>query len=511
MAGKREKQLTRKEKRKKDIKLIVQSNQLVEARYMFDTWEMRFFYSFVSMIGKQDEEDKVYRVWLSDVKKMYQLNNNDTYNQLRKAAQSLSDKSVYVWYEKDGVRREVKHRFIRCIDYIQEGQELANISHQEYIDVAIDKEMLPFLLYVKKDFDPLTTRYTSYDYRNILKLKPYDTRIFQLLKKDEYKGQTVLEFETLKLMFNIVDEYKRFSTFYQRILEPAFKKINKYTDIYIPLDEIVKLKKGRKIAAVRVIIKTKTAKEIADVRGESGQQPLFHVGADKKSVEGIEEIEIIEPDEVVHEKTDTDVLYEKFEETVVQDFGVTPTTFLRMLDSGKYTKEQIEQAIGVTRRAKFNQEIKKSVAGFFVKALKEGFTDIKAEQKKKAKKAAAKKEQDEKQKNQLETLDQEYAQKKEERLKQLLAEDDTVSETTLLSLKKSKSPALLARLRKLDIDLEMATVQDFRNDKILRKLFIGAIMSEYSNYFADIDTWYREQMVHVKQQSGEQQAPSLDF
>jgi len=470
MAGKRPRKLTKREKRKKDIRLIVQSNELVEARYMFDTWEMRFFHFFASMISKDDEEDKTYRIWLNELKKAYRLNNNDAYHQLREAAKRLSDKSVFLTYEKDNTIREVKHRFIKFIDYVKEGQ--AVLKNEGYVDVSIDKEMLPFLLHVQKNFDPANTRYTSYDFRNVIALKPYSVRIYQLLKKEEYRKERILTVEEIKRQFNIVDEYKRFSTLYQRIIEPSIININEHTDITVPLDKIEKLRKGRKIHALRIPIHSKTKAEIAYLRGEPTQGSLFDV----------QNMEIAAPEQ---KRTEADILYGAFEEVVVKDFGVTPSVFLKMITSGNYGEEDIEHAIAVTRRAKYNQEIKKSVPGFFIKALQQGFTD---EQLEKQKKAAA----SEKQRQDLEALEKEYAERRTERIKQLLESTEGVQEKTILYLKASRNTMLEKRVKELGLSLGNVSIDDFRSDKVLRVFFIEGILHEYRDYFLDIDRWYED-------------------
>ena len=478
MAGKRTKKLSPREKRKKDIRLIVQSNELVEARYMFDTWEMRFFYFFASMIRKNDEEDKKYRVWLKDIKQAYKLNNNDSYHQLREASTRLSDKSVFLNYEKDGTTREIKHRFIKFVDYAQEGQDID--YNQEYIDVSIDKEMLPFLLHVQKNFDPAITRYTSYDFRNIIGLKPYSMRIYQLLKKEEYRKEILIVIDDLKKMFNIVDEYKRFSTLYQRIIEPSLISINDHTDITVPMERIEKLKRGRKIYAIRIPIYSKTKKEVSEIRGEvmQGQGNLFE----------FEEVEIVE------EKTRTDILYEEFEETVVKDFGVTPLIFIKMLSTGKYKKEAIEQAIEVTRRAKYNQEIKKSVPAFFVTALKNGFTDEKIEKKKKQKEH--KKEDLKGQK--IKDLESRYAEKRADKVKEILETVEGVREQTLEYLKVNKNQMLKKRIEVLGLSMETTTLQHFRDDKILRGFFVNGITHEYKAYFESLEKEYQEELAVLK-------------
>jgi len=475
MAGKRPKKLSSKEKRKKDIRLIVQSNELVEARYMFDTWEMRFFHFFASMIRKNDVEDKKYRIWLKDVKKAYKLNNNDSYHQLRSAAKRLSDKSVFLNYEQEGVVRELKHRFIKYVDYIQDGQKI--IGSQEYVDVSIDREMLPFLLLVQKNFDPEKTRYTAYDFRNVIELKPYSARIYQWLKKEEYRKERILTVDEIKRQFNIIDEYKRFSTLYQRIIEPSLVSINEHTDITIPLDKIEKLKKGRKIYAIRVPIYSKTNKEIAYLQGESIQGTLF-------DVQEVDKMDAV-PEPTL---TKVDVLYTTFEQSVVKDFGVTPSVFLKMLLSGVYTKAAIEQAIEVTRRAKFKQEISKSVAGFFVSALKAGFTDEKIERKKKA---LAKKKDHTKQ---LEQIEIEYANKKTERIKTILEQEVGAKEKVLAYLKNSTNKQLAARISALNLSVETISIEDFRADKILRGFFIQGILHEYQEYFTDINRAYQQKL-----------------
>lgn len=469
MAGKRPKQLTSKEKRKKNIKLIVQSNELVEARYMFDTWEMRFFHFFASLISKHDEEDKRYRIWLKDIRTAYKLNNNDSYHQLREAAKRLSDKSVYLNYDKDGTVREVKHRFIKFVDYIKEGQLIS--SSQEYVDVSIDKEMLPFLLHVQKNFDPEKTRYTSYDFRNVIELKPYSARIYQLLKKEEYRGFRVITIDEIKRQFNITNEYKRFSTLYQRIILPSLQSINEHTDITVPIDKIEKLKKGRKIYAIHVPIYGKTKKEIAFLRGEPYQQSLFNSGS--KTAE--------QPPK----ETEADRLYKLFEEVIIKSFGVTPTVFMKLLNTKKFKEKHIEQAVNVTRRAKYNQEIKKNIAGFFIKALKEGYTDPKEEAKKKLqekkKRAMLLKEA----KQQLELVKEAKAQAINDKIREIVVDVPDITNQAIEAVRTTQMAALIIEAKELELG-RVLELDDYRENKMLRGLVKGKIIEMKSNQFAEL-------------------------
>lgn len=472
-------------KRGDAIKLVVKSNELVEAKYMFDVWEERFFRSLVTMISKTDEDDKVYRVWFKDIKKNFRLKSNQSYDLLRKAARSLNKKPVYIGWTKDEFRRGREYNLFAFVDYLEEGQSGKGIEKQEYVDVKIHQEMLPFLLYVKKNFDPAETRYTSYDLRNIEKLKPYSMRFYELFKQEEYKGSRTIRIDILKDMFLITDEYPRFSTLYQRVIISSVKAINQFTDLTIPIEEIEKIKEGRRVVALKFPIRSKTTKEIAVIRGEPIQGSLF---------EGITDAQIIETEEL--KETEADKLFNQFEETVTS-FGVTPSVLLKMLNSGKYSKDDIEQAIRVTRRAKFNQSITKSVSGFFIKALKNKYIDEKeAIEKKKqlkkekaAKKALLKKE--------LNELRDEFAVKVNERIKKITATDEEVTNRAIRSIKKNILTSAIIRTKEKELDRPLE-IEDFRKDRQLRTLVISNIVKLEEVQFKDILDHYQEKIENLE-------------
>lgn len=472
-------------KRGDAIKLVVKSNELVEAKYMFDVWEERFFRSLVTMISKMDEDDKVYRVWFKDIKKNFRLKSNQSYDLLRKAARSLNKKPVYIGWTKDEFRRGREYNLFAFVDYLEEGQSGKGIEKQEYVDVKIHQEMLPFLLYVKKNFDPAETRYTSYDLRNIEKLKPYSMRFYELFKQEEYKGWRTIRIDILKDMFLITDEYPRFSTLYQRVIIASVKAINKFTDLTIPIDEIEKIKEGRKVVALRFPIRSKSSKEIAVIRGEPIQGTLF---------EGIADAQVTEVEEI--EETDADRLFNQFEETVTS-FGVTPSVFIKMLNSGKYSKADIEQAIRVTRRAKFSQSITKSISGFFIKALKNKYID---EKEAIEKKKQLKKEKDAKKatlKIELDAIKDEFSLKVNERIKEITATDETVTNQAIQTIKKNILTSVIIRAKEKELNRPLE-IEDFRQDKQLRTLVISNIVKLEERRFKDILDHYQGQIEQLE-------------
>ena len=459
-------------KRGDTIKLIVKSNELVDAKYMFDAWETRFFHALVAMINKNDEDDKTYRIWYKDVKKLFNLKSNQSYSLLREAARSLNRKPVYIGWMNDQFRRGREYNLFEFVDYLEAGQKGRGVERQEYVDIKIHNQMKPFLLYVKKNFDPKLTRYTSYDLRNIEKLQPYSMRIYELFKQHEYKGFRELNIQDLKDRFLITNEYPRFSTFYQRVVAPSIKAINKFTDITVPVDKIRKIKEGRRVVALYCLIESKEKREVAFLRGEL-TPTLF---------DGVEE--------AVMEETPADIQFRKFEDAVVKSFGVTPSVFIKMLNSGKYSDEKIQQAIEVTRRAKFNQEIKKSTSGFFLKALKDGYTDEKIEAKKaKAAKLGLKQK--------INALQDEQSVKINDRIREITNNNEDITLQAIEAIESDPVMAAVIRSKEKSLGRELTT-EDYRQDQQLRGMVINNIITQQKEQFADILEFYKAAIAKLK-------------
>lgn len=484
MAIKKKKQKRRKG-RGATIKLVVKSNELVEARYMFDVWETRFFHSLIASIHKDDDEEKIYRLWFKDIKKTFKLRSNQSYEFLREAAISMAGKSVYIGWQNDKFRRGRMHRIIRFVDYLEKGQKGAGIEKQEYVDVSIDKDIKPYLLDIKKNFNPEISRYTSYDLRNIIKLKPYATRLYELFKQMEYKGFRTIIIEDLKDMFEITNEYPRFSNFYQKVILKSIKDINANTDLTVPLENIEKIKKGRKVHALRFRILSKSETEVSILRGEAPQMSLF----EEMESETLEAVEVSE----------TDILFEEFKEIVVQSFGVTASAFKKRLKTGKYTQADIEQAIAVTRRAKYKQEIKKTVSGFFISALEQGYTDAEIESQKAKQRQAESKKQAAQLNAELLLLQDELASNINDRIRMVTANDESITQRAIDALtQKSLTKALIqAKEGKLGRTL---TTEDYRQDDRLRTFVINQIVEQEQHHFKDIIDHYQPKIEMLKMQ-----------
>lgn len=460
---------TTKRKSNKGIRLIKKSNNLIESRYKFDIWETRFFLSVLSQIRMDDEEFQVYRVWYKDVIKAFGLKSGDSYKYLRTAAQNLMGKSFFVDYEENGVKREKQYHILREIDYLKEGEEATAPANEEYVDVTVEQKMKPLLIQLKKNF-------TAYDLRNIVKLGVYPVRVYELLKQYQSIGSRKLEIEEMKRMFEVTERYKLFADFFRWVIKPAVKEINKHTDLLIT--NVEKIKKGRRVVALRFEFRAQKVKD-----ADEGTQTELKLTPKKKPVQ---KSMVQEPQPA------EDELFDKHYETVVKSFGVTASAFLKLLKNVE--EQQVEKAIRVTRRAKANNEIRKNVAGFFIKALKEDYTDPKEEarQKKLAKDAEAKILR-----QKIKAFEIEKDKKINLKIREVVEENTEITELVIEKIKSNIFTGQIVSKKEEELGRPLET-EDFRQDKQLRDLVKINIVEFSKDKFVDILNEYAVKIKALK-------------
>jgi plasmid replication initiation protein len=363
---------SKKNAKSKGILLIKKSNDLIESRYKFDVWEMRFFLSVLSKIEKDDEDFDVYRIKYRDVIKDFDIKSNRSYELLKEAAKSIMDKSVTINYEENGVERAEKYHVIRKINYLENVKDAmtTDVSEHEYIDVTIEPELRPFLIQLSKNF-------TAYDLRNVAKLGSYAIRIYELLKQYESIGTRKLSIDEMKQMLEVVHEYPLFANFYQSVIEPSIKEINKSTDLKVATPE--KVKDGKRVVALVFRFARKPAADVKKAREEQAK-PIIHTGKVKTEMEEAEAVEIL--DENTEGGIDTTDAKEKLiaelSANVVIKLGVSLKVFMALVE--KHTETDIRQAVTVTEKAVQSGRVTNS-AGFFVEALRGKYQDNEAQKK----------------------------------------------------------------------------------------------------------------------------------
>ena len=441
-----------KKKKPQTISIVRKDNDLVEAQYHFDLWESRLFLSLISSIRPDDEKDHVYRIYYQDVKNDFGLRSNRSYELLRKAAEGLASKRVvFYWQNDQDFSRRRTLNLIRFADVLAPGQEhRPGAAGQEYIDIAIDEDMVPMLLGIRKNFNPALTKYTSYELRHVRKLQTYGIRIYELLKKEQYRGWTELRVEVLREMFQLTEKYERFTAFYKRIIEPSVRDINKYTDLLV---EVEKIRQGKSVHALYFTIAAKTEQEIRALYGEPLPSPTGAESSEQR----------------------TERQFDLYRATVVNKFGVTSKVFRQELAKQEFTDEEIEQAIRVTRRAKYQQRIKRSVEGFFIKALRDGYTDEQIEREKRVRERSKRTEELQ---EEIRELIKTRSALTMETIRELVADDPDLTQRAIAEVRDNPIYAQVI-LEQEETKGERLTVDDYRSDPQLAKAVMTAIMEAH--------------------------------
>lgn len=229
--------------------LVRKSNDLVEARFRFDLYEMRLFLKMVSMVNRDDADFQVYRIALRDVVQDFELGNSG-YERLRDAARRLMSKVITLYLDHDlGVMRFETPVVVGLGSF-----DKLNRVGERFIEISFHPNLKPHLLNLK-------SRFLLYDIRNVLRLpSTHSIRMFELLKQYERIGKRRFQVTDLKDILGVADSYPMYGNFKQRILEKARRDLKKHTDIYFTYDEV---KKGRSVVELVFHIKPNRTAEAA--------------------------------------------------------------------------------------------------------------------------------------------------------------------------------------------------------------------------------------------------------
>lgn len=225
---------------KKNDKLVVKHNKLVEFKGRMTTNELKLFGLIIADVREQqDNQFQEYNIDISVLEET--TKDKNFYNYIRDVALRLEDKKIIV----DGINQNNK-RYFTTIRLINKPRFVEG-SNKLILD--IDKDLIPYIIDLKREF-------TRYEIENILRLKSsYAVRVYELLKQYESIGKREINIKDLRDYLGIEkEEYTRFDNFEARVLTPAQEEINKHTDILIDYE---KLKTGRRITSILFKIEPK--------------------------------------------------------------------------------------------------------------------------------------------------------------------------------------------------------------------------------------------------------------
>ncbi len=217
--------------------IVVQSNKLVESRYVLTVSEQRLIFAVASMIHPDDVDFYPYEIKIRDLANILDIDLNNAYKNADRITDQLMQR-VLVIPEDDG---PLKVGWVSSCKY---NNKKGSISFR------FDPSLKPYLLQLKRDFTQSRLSIIA-QFQSI-----YSIRIYQLLKQYKKIGYREFGVEELKEILGIEKgKYSQFKQFRQWVLNQAKKEFDKKSDAGFPLCDLTfkleTIREGRKIARVR--------------------------------------------------------------------------------------------------------------------------------------------------------------------------------------------------------------------------------------------------------------------
>ncbi len=202
-------------------------------------------------ISKIKPTDSVFQEYTFELKDFYSLCGieKDTYSDFKKALKKLADKSWWATIDDSGTES-----LLRWFSTLKTNKRSGKVT------IKFHEDMMPYLLQLAEQ----GTFYTQYNMRYILPMtSQYSPRLYEILKSYEKNNRLwFFEIDELKYLMNC-QNYERWPDFRRRVIEPAVKEINEYTDIKIGWQPI---KEGMKVTRVEFFMKKKGPEELLDTK-----------------------------------------------------------------------------------------------------------------------------------------------------------------------------------------------------------------------------------------------------
>lgn len=225
---------------------VIQSNELICARYKLNLAGQRVLLAVLSQIRLSDTGDgNIYKIRLKDLMDILGQKNNHTF--FFKTAKSLMSKPLIIMKESG---KPLMANWFASVDYSDtvEGE----------IEIEISQKLKPYLFNIKEKF-------TDTLYFDSVKLKSiYSIRFFFLLKRQAGLSIFVQRYKIseLKAMFEIENKFKLYGNFKKKVLNVAYKELKGIFPF-----EYKEEKCGKKVFAIDIILPesaVKRKKQIGD-------------------------------------------------------------------------------------------------------------------------------------------------------------------------------------------------------------------------------------------------------
>jgi len=225
---------------KRDYRVVKANDLIQRARYNLTVNQQKLIAYVISLIKPTDKELMMYEISVADFCELCGIDKTYFYTEFIEMMQELDKKSFLV--ETDD--KIFNFRWFSEFEYLK---------GQGKVRVLLNSNLKKYLI-------DLHEHYTQYELWNLLALKgKYSLRFYELFQsyfvsKLSKHTEKEVDINELKKVL-MAENYKTFEPFRRRVLEPAIKEINEYTDLNVIFNAI---KSGKTVVAIKFNINRKT-------------------------------------------------------------------------------------------------------------------------------------------------------------------------------------------------------------------------------------------------------------
>jgi len=239
--------------RERCAKIYKADELLQKGRFSLSITEQRIILYTISKIKPSDKVFQEYTLNLKKFCAVCGINQNDSYSAIKKIMVELRNKSWWILMD------DPNHPGTECESLINWFSILRTNKNNGNVTIMFHPDMMPYLLELARQREEGHGYYTKYEFRYVLPMRSqYAIRLYELLKSYQKNNTTWwFKIDNLKHLLDC-DTYTRYADFRLRVIEPAIKEINKYSDMHINYETE---KEGKRINIIMFRMTEKTIDE----------------------------------------------------------------------------------------------------------------------------------------------------------------------------------------------------------------------------------------------------------
>lgn len=244
--------------------MVVKGNALINASYNLELTEQRLILLAIlnaRETGNGITSESRLEIHASEYSKNFNVSPDAAYKALKDAVDNLFNRqfSYSQFHQETDKIKKMRSRWVSRVGYVE---ELA------ILEITFAPDVVPLITRLEQQF-------TSYKLKQVSQLtSKYAVRLYELLIAwREVSKVPQIQLEDFRSKLGVEDtEYKRIADFKVRVLEPAIKQINMFTDITVTYEQH---KKGRTITGFSFKFKQKQQTKQAESKRDPDTADLF--------------------------------------------------------------------------------------------------------------------------------------------------------------------------------------------------------------------------------------------